>query len=234
MPDIAAAVRALAGGTLVAYPTETVYGLGADATDPTAVDRVFALKGRDRDDPLSVAVGSVADATRRFDLTAAERRFLEAFCPGPVTLVCSRPDAIPPVVTGGRDRVGIRIPDHPVALALLDRFAPITATSANPSGGAETDDPTALADEIRQGVAVVLPASLNDIEGDAPDAGTERTVDADAGTDRPIDAIDADTGHGESAPDYEPSTVVDVERREIHRRGAMADAVETFLRESVS
>jgi L-threonylcarbamoyladenylate synthase len=200
MTGLADAVGALERGDLVAYPTETVYGLGADATDPTAVERVFALKARDREKPLSVAVGSVAEARRRFDMTEAERRFLEAFCPGPVTLVCSRPASIPPVVTGGRDRVGLRIPDHPVALALLDRFAPITATSANPSGGSETDDPTALDPSIREGVAVVLPASLD---------GDGATVDA----------------------EHEPSTVVDVERHEIHRRGAMADAVEAFLRE---
>jgi L-threonylcarbamoyladenylate synthase len=210
MAALEAAVVALGRGDLVAYPTETVYGLGADATDGPAVERVFALKGREREKPLSVAVGSVADATRCFDLTDAERRFLDAFCPGPVTLVCSRPDTISPVVTGGRDRVGVRIPDHPVALALLERFAPITATSANPSGEPGTHDPAALAPAIRDGVAAVLPPYLDDLDAEgSPDA------------DGPVEG------------GREPSTVVDVERSVIHRRGAIANAVETFLREQL-
>jgi L-threonylcarbamoyladenylate synthase len=130
--DAAAAVRA---GDPVVYPTETVYGLGADGTDAAAVERVFDLKGRPRSKPLSVAVPSVAAATRWTRPTTRAERFMRAFLPGPVTVVVERGPALPDVLTAGADRVGVRVPDHPVALALAaaaDR--PVTATSANRSG----------------------------------------------------------------------------------------------------
>ncbi|MFB6281879.1 MAG: L-threonylcarbamoyladenylate synthase [Haloferacaceae archaeon] len=153
----AAAVRA---GDPVVYPTETVYGLGADATDPDAVERVFELKGRSRDDPLSVGVPTVAAARRYVDPTPREERFMRAFLPGPVTpVVARREGALPDVLTGGRERVGIRVPAHDRALAFLAAAGvPVTATSANVSGRPSVRRVADLDDRIRDGVAAVLDA----------------------------------------------------------------------------
>lgn len=131
LDDAAAAVR---DGELVVYPTETVYGLGADALDEAAIENAFAAKTRDPDEPMSMAVPDVDAAAEYVDLTDRERRFMEAFLPGPVTVVVERGPEVPDVLTGGRDRVGVRVPDHDVAQKLLERVAPITATSANMSG----------------------------------------------------------------------------------------------------
>ncbi|WP_254536417.1 L-threonylcarbamoyladenylate synthase [Halomarina litorea] len=133
--DLDAAVDAIADGECVVYPTETVYGLGADARSPDAVGRVFDLKGRSRDKPVSLGVPSV-DAAREYTRpTEREVAFMREFLPGPVTVVVERRESVPDVLTAGRDRVGVRVPDHDVALELLERAeVPLTATSANRSG----------------------------------------------------------------------------------------------------
>ena len=128
--DAAARLRA---GELVAFPTETVYGLGAHALDADAVTRIFAAKGRPAWNPVIVHVADVAQArplVREWPPAAAR---LAATCwPGPVTLVLPRSAAVPDVVTGGADTVAVRVPDHPVALALLrEAGVPIAAPSAN-------------------------------------------------------------------------------------------------------
>lgn len=173
--DIDAAAAAIDRGALVVYPTETVYGLGADALDPDAVERVFAVKDRDRENPISLGVPDVDRAPAYTAPTARERRFMEEFLPGPVTVVVERKAVVPDVLTAGRDRVGVRIPDDEVALALLEATdAPVTATSANLSGTGSVRNVTALSESVRDAVAVVLDA------GETP--GTESTVvDVEAG-----------------------------------------------------
>jgi L-threonylcarbamoyladenylate synthase len=166
--DIAAAADAIRTGGLVVYPTETVYGVGADALDPVAIERVFETKRRSRDDPLSFAFPDVDSALEHVRVGETERAFMRAFLPGPVTVVCEKRDSVPAVLTGGRDRVGVRVPDHDVALALLEHVAPITATSANVSGRGSVTDPVDLGDDFRDAVDVVLDA------GETP--GTESTV----------------------------------------------------------
>ena len=169
----AAAVRA---GKLVVYPTETVYGFGADALDADAVARVFDAKRRDCSKPVSMAVPSVdaaADVTR---LTDRERAFMREFLPGPVTVVVERGPEVPDVLTGGRDRVGVRVPDHEDALALLDRTPPLTATSANVSGRESARTVAALDPEIREAAAVVLDA------GETAGGRGSTVVDVAAGT----------------------------------------------------
>lgn len=154
--DLDGAVSALRNGELVIYPTETVYGLGADALDPAAIERVFEAKARDRDRPVSMAVptvGAALEYVRADDLT---RACMDAFLPGPVTVVVPKTDQVPDVLTAGRDRVGVRVPDHPVARSLLDRIAPLTATSANVSGGSSVCDPAELDATLREAVATVL------------------------------------------------------------------------------
>jgi L-threonylcarbamoyladenylate synthase len=163
--DAAAAVRE---GHAVVYPTETVYGLGADATDPDAVERVFDLKGRSRAKPLSLGVPSVDAALDYTRPTAVEERFMRRFLPGPVTVVVERRSSLPDALTAGRERVGVRVPDHETALDLLERAPPLTATSANRSGSPSVTRISDLDDHIRDGVAVVVDG------GETP--GTESTV----------------------------------------------------------
>jgi L-threonylcarbamoyladenylate synthase len=173
--DVAAAVDAVRRGDLVVYPTETVYGLGADATSAAAVERVFELKGRPRDNPLSFAVPDVDAALDYVRPTPREERFMREFLPGPVTVVVERTDALPDVLTAGRDRVGVRIPDHELALSFLRGVSPtpVTATSANVSGSPSVTHLSALDSRVRDGVAVLLDG------GETP--GTESTV-VDPGT----------------------------------------------------
>ena len=188
--DVRRAAAAVADGELVVYPTETVYGLGGDALDSDAVERVFDLKRRDRSNPLSLGVASVDRALRYARPTEFAVAFARAFLPGPVTVVVERGDAVPDALTAGSDRVGLRVPDHPVARALLRETGPLTATSANVSGTGSVTDPDDLDDRIRDGVGAVV--------DDGVTPGTE-------------------------------STVVDPEAGTIHRRGAMAGAIEAWL-----
>ena len=136
---------------------DTVYGLGADATDPAAVERVFEAKRRAHEEPVSMAVPDIDQATEHVRLSRRERRFARAFLPGPVTLVCARRESVPGVLTAGRDRVGVRIPDHQRALALLARTPPLTATSANVSGRPSARRAGGLDPEMRAAADVVVP-----------------------------------------------------------------------------
>jgi L-threonylcarbamoyladenylate synthase len=190
--DVARAAAAIEGGGLAVYPTETVYGLGANALDAETVEAVFDAKRRPRDDPLSFAFPDVDSALDHVRVGDTERAFMDEFLPGPVTVVCEKRASVPEELTGGRDRVGVRIPDNEVALALLERVAPVTATSANVSGRPSVTDPAGLDDDLLADVDAVLDGGET--------TGTE-------------------------------STVVDVARGEILRRGANADAVERWLRE---
>jgi len=154
--QLEAAVDAIARGELVVYPTETVYGLGANALDGTAVERVFAAKKRDRNKPLSMAVESVSAVEEYVPVTGQEREFMQAFLPGPVTVVVSASEEIPSKLLGGRKRVGIRVPDNEIALKLLSRTPPLTATSANVSGTESARTVGELDDAIRETVAAVI------------------------------------------------------------------------------
>lgn len=124
-------------GGLVAFPTETVYGLGANALDGDAVAKIFASKQRPSFDPLIVHVPDPGAAwALAADVPPLARELAKAFWPGPLTLVLNKTAAIPGIVTSGLDTVGLRVPDHPVALALLRRAGvPVAAPSANPFGG---------------------------------------------------------------------------------------------------
>jgi L-threonylcarbamoyladenylate synthase len=134
--DIQRAAELIRAGKVVAFPTETVYGLGADALNPQAVARIFEIKARPRFDPLIVHIASRSQA---LDLAAEfgpiASRLAEIFWPGPLTLVLQRRPIVPDIVTSGLDTVAIRMPDHPIALKLLREAAtPIAAPSANRFG----------------------------------------------------------------------------------------------------
>ena len=134
--QIQRAATTLRQGGLVAFPTETVYGLGADAFNPAAVAEVFALKGRPAGKPLMAHVADIQMARRVVsDWPELAQELAEAFWPGPLTLVLPRDERLPGVVTGGGPTVGVRCPDHPLALALIAAFGgPVAGTSANRSG----------------------------------------------------------------------------------------------------
>jgi L-threonylcarbamoyladenylate synthase len=163
------AAGALRDGGLVVYPTETIYGLGADALSPGAVEAVFSVKRRPREKPLSFAFPDHEAALEYVNVGETERAFMAEFLPGPVTVVVEKVDDVPDVLTGGRDRVGVRVPDHDVALALLERVAPLTATSANVSGEPSVTNPAGLDPAFRERVDAVVDA------GETP-GGTGSTV----------------------------------------------------------
>lgn len=134
--DVDAAGAVLRAGGLVAFPTETVYGLGAHALDEQAVRRVFAVKGRPADNPLIVHVASAeqVDVVAR-SVPASARRLAERFWPGPLTLVLDARAEVPAVTRGGLDTIAVRVPAHDLALALLRAAGvPVAAPSANRSG----------------------------------------------------------------------------------------------------
>jgi L-threonylcarbamoyladenylate synthase len=135
--DLTVAADLLKKGALVAFPTETVYGLGADATNDEAVARLFAAKGRPSFNPLIIHVASLVAATEHGAFNRLASKLAEAFWPGPLTLVVARRAQSPVsrLATAGLDSIGLRLPRHPVAQALLQQVGrPVAAPSANPSG----------------------------------------------------------------------------------------------------
>ncbi|MGH7178317.1 MAG: L-threonylcarbamoyladenylate synthase [Tepidisphaeraceae bacterium] len=156
--DIARAVGILRGGGVVAFPTETVYGLGADATNPRAIARLFEIKARPATNPLIVHVADESFA-RRFarEWLPAATKLVARFWPGPLTLVVPRTNAIVAEVTAGLDTVGLRAPDHPLALELLRAFGgPIAAPSANKSSHVSPTTAQHVHDELGGAVELIL------------------------------------------------------------------------------
>lgn len=150
---IAAAARALEAGRLVALPTETVYGLGADAENPAAVAAIYAAKGRPQDHPVIVHVAPGADLDYwATDIPSEARQLADAFWPGPLTMIVKRAPHIPDAVSGGQDTVGIRCPSHPVAIELLQAFkggkGGIAAPSANKFGAVSPTTAQHVRDEF--------------------------------------------------------------------------------------
>lgn len=173
---IAYAVELLKQGELVGLPTETVYGLGADAANPAAVAKIFKAKGRPADHPLIV---HLADASQLHawarDIPEAARQLAAAFWPGPLTLILKRQPGVPDAVTGGQDTVGLRVPGHPLALELLSAFAAsggsggVAAPSANRFGRISPTTAAHVREELGDKVALVL-------DGGACDVGIESTI----------------------------------------------------------
>ncbi len=165
------AVGLLRRGELVALPTETVYGLGADALDPDAVARVFAAKGRPANHPLIVHLPDAEHLTRWASRVPREAiALVGAFWPGPLTLILPRDPMVPDAVTGGQDTVGLRVPAHPVALALLKAFdSGIAAPSANRFGRISPTTAQHVEEELGDRVAMIL-------DGGACDVGIESTI----------------------------------------------------------
>jgi L-threonylcarbamoyladenylate synthase len=175
--EVEVGAEQLAEGGLVVFPTETVYGLGADASQPDAVKRIFAVKGRPTDHPLIVHLASPAhlEAWAR-EVPPFARRLADLFMPGPLTLILPRAMHVSDAVTGGRDTVGLRVPAHAVALALIEalsrrtgRAAGIAAPSANRFGSVS---PT-TAEHVRADLAG---EDVGLIEGGPCTIGVESTI----------------------------------------------------------
>jgi L-threonylcarbamoyladenylate synthase len=156
--ELAAAVQALRDGELVAFPTETVYGLGAHAAYPAALRRVFELKGRPTTHPLIVHIDSLRYLTRwAREVPDAANRLAEHFWPGPLTLVLPRAENVHRLVTGGQDTVAVRVPSHPMAQQLLTAFGGgIAAPSANRYGRLSPTRAEHVREEFGAAVRVVL------------------------------------------------------------------------------
>ena len=174
---VAAAAR-LRAGDLVAFPTETVYGLGADATNAKAVGKIYAAKGRPADHPLIVHVASIAglgdwaDDVRPYAIALARD-----FWPGPMTLIVKRSALAGDFITGGQDTVGVRVPNHPVALGLLQAFIKsggkgVAAPSANRFGNVSPTTAQAVVAELSD----YLADTDQILDGGACDVGVESTI----------------------------------------------------------
>lgn len=168
---IARAAEVLRHGGLVAFPTETVYGLGADASRPEAVRKIFAAKGRPADHPLIVHLAEPAQLPRwAVDIPADAWRLADAFWPGPLTLVLKRRPDINDVVTGGQDTIGLRVPSHPVARALLRAFGGgVAGPSANRFGRISPTTAAHVRAEFGDGLEAIL-------EGGQSEVGIESTI----------------------------------------------------------
>ncbi|RBQ24718.1 MAG: Threonylcarbamoyl-AMP synthase [Methanocorpusculum sp. MCE] len=184
------AVRVLSRDGLVVYPTETVYGLGADALSDTAVIKVYEAKQRPLGKPISVAVSDIEMIYGIADVSPFAERFISKFLPGPITIVLPVKNCLPGDLSGGTGTIGIRYPDHTLALELISMFdCPITATSANISGE-------------------VSPVSVDQVN-----VPHDYLLD------------------GGVLPGI-PSTVVNLETRNIERPGAMLDDIARFFIEN--
>jgi len=169
--EIEKAVETLRAGDLVVFPTETVYGLGANAADPAAVRKIFEVKGRPADHPVIVHLDNQRYLHRWVsDVPEMAQRLASMFWPGPLTLILPKADNVNDIVTGGQSSIGIRIPSHPMALQLLTAFGGgIAAPSANRYGRLSPTKPEHVRDELGEAVDVILDG------GDSP-IGLESTI----------------------------------------------------------
>lgn len=155
--DLERAVSLLRNGGLVAIPTETVYGLAALASNQDAVRKVFVVKNRPTDHPLIVHVSTVAQAQQWAHFDERAKTLAHYFWPGPLTLLLKKKDIVPPWVTGGRDTVAIRMPDHAVTLELIDKLGePVVAPSANRFGKVSPTEPQHVLADLGAEVDLIL------------------------------------------------------------------------------
>ncbi len=150
------ASRIIIGGGVVVYPTETVYGLGASALDDQAVLRVFQIKRRPLIKPIFLAVSSIEMLEKVAVISQADLALLGQLLPGPVSVLVKKRSIVPDVLTAGSSMVGIRFPDHEVALRIIDQAGPITSTSANRTGAPSPISAAEVSREIAERVDMVL------------------------------------------------------------------------------
>ena len=224
--DVQTAARALRAGELVAIPTETVYGLAADATDAAAVARLYAVKGRPADHPSIVHVASLEDARGWCAHWPAGADLLgRRFWPGPLTLILPAGDRADPAVLGGTGTVALRVPDSPLALALIEAVGTgLAAPSANRFGRVSPTTAQHVADDLGDAVDVILDggpcrigveSTIVDLTGDAPrilraGAVTAEMVEEALATPLAPVTDDAPRAPGTLAAHYAPTTPVEL------------------------
>jgi L-threonylcarbamoyladenylate synthase len=184
--SIATAAEILRGGGIVAFPTETVYGLGANALDSQAVERIFEAKQRPAWDPLIVHISDrtmlarvVAGVSSADSLPPSAARLVAAFWPGPLTLLLPKADGVPPIVTAGRPLVGVRMPSHPVARALIAAAGvPLAAPSANRFGRTSPTSAAHVLEDLDGRIDAVIDAgpTAHGLESTVVDASREPVV----------------------------------------------------------
>ena len=179
LQGIAEAAEILANGGLVAFPTETVYGLGANALDPEAVSQIYKAKGRPSDNPLIVHIARASDIGQLTPMLMPKIvQLIDNFWPGPLTIVLKKKPSVPDITTGGLDTVAIRMPDDPVALELIKRAGcPVAAPSANISGRPSLTRPEHVIEDLDGKVDAILigndcrvgiESTVLDMTGDMP------------------------------------------------------------------
>ncbi|MBQ2283106.1 MAG: threonylcarbamoyl-AMP synthase [Agathobacter sp.] len=171
LEEIQRAGKLLAEGELVAFPTETVYGLGGDALNPEAAGKIYAAKGRPSDNPLIVHIADVSDLRRIVtEVPPQAEKLAEAFWPGPLTMIFWKNDQVPCATTGGMDTVAVRMPNHPVALELIRQSGClIAAPSANTSGRPSPTEAAHVAEDMDGRIPMIL-------DGGSVDIGIESTI----------------------------------------------------------
>jgi L-threonylcarbamoyladenylate synthase len=184
---IASAARYVIGGGVIVYPTETVYGLGANALDEQAVMRVFQIKKRPLSNPIFLAVSNFDMLMNVAEVSPDDLELLKQLLPGPVSVLVRKKSVVPDILTAGSPLLGIRYPDHETALRIIDLAGPITSTSANRTGALPPTSAASVSPDIRDRVDEVV------------DGGKCRYA--------------------------EPSTLLDLQKREIIRPGAGLDKV---------
>lgn len=169
MPDLKYYIDLLKKGDIVAFPTETVYGLGADAWNPNAIKKIFRTKGRPSDNPLIVHISNEDQLTQFVNsIPETAEKLIHAFWPGPITIVLNKKPDVLDMITAGLDTVALRMPDHEVALSLIDGSGPLVAPSANRSG---KPSPT-KAEHVLEDFGPNFPV----LDGGATTVGLESTV----------------------------------------------------------
>ncbi len=165
------AALALRNGTLVAFPTETVYGLGANALDPMAVKRIYEAKGRPSDNPLIIHISDIKIINKLvLEIPEIAKKLMNAFWPGPLTIIMKRTELVPDIITAGLDTVAIRMPQNPVALKLIEKSGiPVAAPSANLSGHPSPTTAQHVVDDLKGRVEYI-------IDGGPCNVGVESTV----------------------------------------------------------
>ena len=163
--------KLIAEGELVAFPTETVYGLGGDGLRPEAAGKIYAAKGRPSDNPLIIHIADVKDLERVAKTVPEEAYVLaEAFWPGPLTMIVEKSDAVPDATTGGMNTVAVRMPDHPIALELIRKSGClIAAPSANTSGRPSPTEAVHVREDLDGKIAMI-------VDGGAVGIGIESTI----------------------------------------------------------
>jgi len=155
--NIEEAAKIIIDGGLVVFPTETVYGIGADALNSDAIEKVYKAKGRPSDNPLIVHVSNI-DMLKSIvlDIGPIEQSLIDSFWPGPLTIIFKKKDVIPSIVSGGLDSIGVRLPDNSIALELIEKSSPLVGPSANVSGKPSGTTINDIIDELNGNVDIII------------------------------------------------------------------------------